>query len=123
MLKTVRALNNEVKITLVEKQRNFISCPMSNWVIGQIKEMNDITFSYEKFKKNNDIEIIFDKVYHINLDKKNIETSDVTIEFDKLILSPGIELDYSNIEGYNGINGIQDETFFQPGKLEKKLTF
>ena len=62
-----------------------------------------------KIQKTTDYRNIFDKVYHINLDKKNIETSDVTIEFDKLILSPGIELDYSNIEGYSG---IQDETFF-----------
>ena len=36
---------------------------MSNWVIGQIINMNDITFDYEKFKKNNDIDIIFDEVY------------------------------------------------------------
>ena len=38
---------------------------MSNWVIGQIKEMNDITFSYDEFIKNNDIEIIFDRSFHI----------------------------------------------------------
>ena len=114
--KTVRALNNEVKITLVEKQTNFISCPMSNWVIGQIKEMNDISFSYEKFIKNNNIEIVFDKVHRINLDKKNVETSNVTIEFDKLILSPGIELDYSNIEGYSGIQDGNVLSAWKAGK-------
>ena len=46
---------------------------MSNWVIGQIKEMNDISFSYEKFIKNNNIEIVFDKVHRINLDKKMLK--------------------------------------------------
>ena len=28
-----------------------MSCPISNWVIGQIKEMNDISFDYNNFKK------------------------------------------------------------------------
>ena len=118
--KTIRALNNEVKITLVEKQKTFISCPMSNWVIGQIKEMNDISFSYEKFIKNNNVEIIFDKVHHINLDKKNVETSNLTINFDKLILSPGIELDYSSIEGYYG---VQDENVLSAWKAGKETNF
>ena len=42
--KTLRQLNKNCKITIIEKQKNFISCPISNWVIGQIKVMKDITF-------------------------------------------------------------------------------
>ena len=49
--KTLRNLNKSVKITIVEKEKNFKSCPISNWVIGQIKDMKDITFSYDLFIK------------------------------------------------------------------------
>ena len=50
--KTLRSLNKECKITLIEKQKYFVSCPISNWVVGQIKDMDDISFSYDKFIKN-----------------------------------------------------------------------
>ena len=45
--KTLRSLNRECQITVIEKQDKFISCPMSNWVVGQIKDMDQITFSYK----------------------------------------------------------------------------
>tara|TARA_E500000331_G_C17145722_1_gene664832 strand:+ start:429 stop:809 length:381 start_codon:yes stop_codon:yes gene_type:complete len=68
--KTLRSLNKYCKITLIEKEKNFISCPISNWVVGQIKSMQDISFSYDKFKKNNNIEVIFEKVSSIDVTKK-----------------------------------------------------
>ena len=51
-----------MQITLIEKQKYFVSCPISNWVVGQIKDMDDISFSYDKFIKNNDIDILFMKL-------------------------------------------------------------
>ena len=50
--KTLRTLNKSLKITVIEKQKIFKSCPISNWVIGNIKNMNDITFSYSNFINN-----------------------------------------------------------------------
>ena len=47
--KTLRSLNKELKITLIEKNPSFLSCPISNWVIGQIKDMQDISFKYDDF--------------------------------------------------------------------------
>ena len=54
--KTLRSLNKECRITVIEKQNKFISCPISNWVVGQIKDMDHITFSYKNFLKNNNID-------------------------------------------------------------------
>ena len=65
--KTARLLNKEYKITVIEKNKKFMSCPISNWVIGQIKEIDDISFKYDNFVKNNNIDIIFDEVISINL--------------------------------------------------------
>ena len=99
--KTLRLMNKNCKITLIEKKKKFVSCPMSNWVIGQLINLKDITFDYERFKKNNDIDIIFDTVTSINVNKKFISTRENTIKYDKLILSPGIKLDFSDIDGHN----------------------
>ena len=70
--KTLRNLNKSVKITIIEKEKNFKSCPISNWVIGQIKDMKDITFSYDLFIKNNDINFITGSVSNIDTTKQSI---------------------------------------------------
>ena len=78
--KTIRTLNKECKITVIEKNKKFISCPISNWVVGQIKEMNDISFDYNDFIKNNSINMIFDEVNMIDIDKKNIKTNNFSLQ-------------------------------------------
>ena len=117
--KSLRLMNKSCKITLLEKKKNFISCPMSNWVIGQIININDITFNYEKFKKNNDIEVIFDEAMSINTNKKIISTNNITLKYDKLILSPGIQLDFSNIDGYTNNS---DNSIYSGYSTEPTLT-
>ena len=97
--KTLRNLNKSVKITIIEKEKNFKSCPISNWVIGQIKDMKDITFSYELFIKNNDINFITDSVSNIDTTKQSITLKDTKIRYDKLIVSPGVKLEYEKIIG------------------------
>ena len=97
--KTLRNLNKSVKITIIEKEKNFKSCPISNWVIGQIKGMIDITFSYDLFIKNNDINFITGSVSNIDTTKQSITLKDTKIKYDKLIVSPGVKLEYEKIIG------------------------
>ena len=35
--KTIKVLSPEVDVLIIEKEKLFRSCPISNWVIGQIK--------------------------------------------------------------------------------------
>ncbi len=118
--KTARLLNKKYKITIIEKNKTFMSCPISNWVIGQIKEIDDISFKYDNFVKNNNIDIIFDEVISINLSKKYIATSDTKLRYDKLVLSPGIQLDFSSIEGFSNIT---DGSLFSAWKAGDETKF
>ena len=119
--KTLRNLNKSVKITIIEKEKNFKSCPISNWVIGQIKDMKDITFSYDLFIKNNDINFITDSVSNIDTTKQSITLKDTKIKYDKLIVSPGVKLEYEKITGLQ--NALQSNSVFTAWKAgeETKL--
>ena len=97
--KTLRNLDRSINITVIEKSKNFYSCPISNWVIGQIKDMKDITFSYDSFIKNNNINFISDTVTEINTNKKFLTLKNLKVNYDKLIISPGIQLEYNKILG------------------------
>ena len=51
--KYVRKFSNyTADVTLIEPNQNFISCPLSNLVIGGSKKLEDITVSYEGLRKN-----------------------------------------------------------------------
>src|SRR3989304_2930007 len=45
--KYIRMWAPEIEVTVVERNPTFISCPISNWVIGGIKTMGAVTFSYD----------------------------------------------------------------------------
>ena len=99
--KTIKLLSPEVEVIVIEKERVFRSCPISNWVIGQIKTMDDITFSYETLMKHYDIKFIHERASDIDIEKKIVKTETTSINYDKLVLSPGVELDYSSIENWD----------------------
>ncbi len=120
--KTIRTLNKSIKITVIEKHNKFISCPISNWVIGQLKNMDDITFSYEYFINNNKINFISSSVKSINTIKKEINIGDSKIFYDKLILSPGVELELNAINGLeNAINNNSVFTAWKAGVETKNF--
>ncbi len=99
--KTIKKISPEVEVVIIDQNRQFTSCPMSNWVIGQLKTMEDITFSFDNLKNKYSIKFIHEKALNIDPGKKVIKTDGQEISYDKLILSPGVELDYSFIENWN----------------------
>ena len=105
--KTIKRISPQVEVIIIDPNKEFVSCPMSNWVIGQLKSMDDITFNFEALKNNYGIKFIHETAINIDPDKKIIITDKQNIIYDKLILSPGVQLDYSTIENWNE-NYIQD---------------
>ena len=65
--------------------------------------------------------MLFDEVQYIDINKKNIKTKETKFDFDKLILSPGIHLDYSSIEGFKNTNDISLFTAWKAGNETKSL--
>ena len=114
--KTIKRLNPSIDVTIIEKNNNFKSCPMSNWVIGQIKFMEDITFSYKTLKEKYSINFVHDEAKSIDYNRKIVSTNNYNIYYDKLVLSPGIELDYSNIENWNNNSSKQFPAAWKAGK-------
>lgn len=99
--KYVRKFSNyTADVTLIEPQQNFISCPMSNLVVGGVKQIEDVTISYEGLSKNHGVKLVKDYVAVIEVDKKQVRLgSGPIISYDRLIVSPGIDLNYSNLAG------------------------
>ncbi len=93
--KTVTAFAPKADVILVEKRHEFISCPVSNlWLVDQV-ELDYITHDYLQAARN--YNYTFFNATAIGIDKKKriLKTSEGDIAFDYLVLSPGIDYDYS----------------------------
>jgi NADPH-dependent 2,4-dienoyl-CoA reductase/sulfur reductase-like enzyme len=89
-----------IQVTLIEPNANFISCPISNLVIGGSKTMADITTSYDNLVKRHGVNLIKDYVTQIDPDKRVVKLaggSEVT--YDRLILSPGVDFMMETLPG------------------------
>lgn len=99
--KYVRMLSNyKIDVVLVEPNASFISCPISNLVIGGSKTMGDITTPYDNLSGKHGVIQVKDMVSSIDAAKKTVTLAGgATIGYDKLIVSPGIDMMWNSIEG------------------------
>lgn len=99
--KYVRLLSDyKIDVVLIEPQDAFISCPISNLVLGGSKQLADITTSYAGLSKNHGITVVKDYASAVDTAKKTVTLAGgASIAYDKLVVSPGIELMFDSIEG------------------------
>ena len=92
--------NNTARVTLIEPNTSFISCPMSNLVIGGSRTIAEITSPYDTLSKRHGIKIIQDSVSSMDPDKKTVTlASGKTLRYDKAIVSPGVSMNFKSVEG------------------------
>lgn len=97
--------NNAAQVTVIEPNPQFISCPLSNLVVGGSRQINELSVTYGGLEKNHGVKMVKDSVASIDQQKKTVQlASGQTIKYDKLVLSPGIGLMMDKIEGLDAAN-------------------
>lgn len=98
-----------VEVTLVEPEAAFVSCPISNLVLGGSKQMADITTSYDNLAKRHGVKIVRDRVSAIDADKRQVRlASGGTLAYDRVVVSPGIDFMWDQLPGMTK-PGAQDQ--------------
>jgi len=83
-----------IEVVLVEANRQFVSCPMSNLVLGGSKSINDLTFGYGALQANHGVIVKHDTVTAIDAAAKQISMLGGKLSYDKLIVAPGVDFNY-----------------------------
>jgi len=90
----------EIQVTLVERNREFISCPLSNRVLAAQTELVDLTRGYGALSSKYGVDVIYDEVIGIDPQKRQVSlASEDVLSYDRLILSPGVDLLLEEIPG------------------------
>lgn len=98
----IRRADSSIAVTLVEPNEQFITCPFSNMVLGGLKNMSNITHSYDKVRTQHGVNVVHDTVTAIDAAGKTVKLkSGKTLKYDRLVVSPGIDFKWEAIEGYS----------------------
>lgn len=91
-----------IAVTLIEPNDSFISCPISNMVIGGFKQMSDITIPYTNLADRHGVVVVKDKVQSLNADKRTVTlASGKELSYDRVIVSPGVDFMWDALPGMN----------------------
>lgn len=85
-----------IEVIVVEANTQFVSCPMSNLVLGGSKSIHDLTFGYDALKANHGIVFRHDTVTAIDAAAKKISMRGGTLNYDRLIVAPGVDFNYQD---------------------------
>lgn len=92
--------DHSIDVVLIEPNKNFVSCPISNLVVGGVRQMADITSSYDGLRSKHGVTVVHDMVTAIDVGKKTVKLAGGPgIGYDKLVLSPGVELVFDSVQG------------------------
>ncbi len=98
--KYIRMWAPDVQVTLVERNREFISCPLSNRILAGQMELVDLTRGYGALSSRYGVDVVHDEVVGINPDKQKLSLADGDeLPYDRLIVSPGVDLLFDEIPG------------------------
>jgi len=92
-----------VNVTLVERQSNFISCPISNLVIGGVRRMQDITAGYDQLRTRWGVKIVTDEAVSLDVARREVRLGNGDVlGYDRAVLSPGVDFLPQEVDGLAG---------------------
>ncbi|MEL7042102.1 MAG: FCSD flavin-binding domain-containing protein [Pseudomonadota bacterium] len=99
--RALRTLLPVADITLVEANATYTACPFSNLVLGTDRPMAAQQFSYAALSASG-IAVITTRAQDIDPAARKVSLEDGSeLSFDRLILSPGIDIRWGALEGYD----------------------
>jgi NADPH-dependent 2,4-dienoyl-CoA reductase/sulfur reductase-like enzyme len=89
--KYIRMFDPSIEVVLVEPEAAFVSCPLSNMVLGGFRSIGDLTIPYSGLERHG-VKVVRDLATAIDVDRKQVRLArGDTLGYDRLIVSPGID--------------------------------
>ncbi|HJU21590.1 MAG TPA: FAD-dependent oxidoreductase [Casimicrobiaceae bacterium] len=88
-----------VDVTLVERDAAFVSCPLSNLVLGGTHTIDEFTVGYENVSRRG-VRVVHDVAVAVDAQHRRVKLGHGDdVPYDRLILSPGIGFFFDRIKG------------------------
>jgi sulfide dehydrogenase [flavocytochrome c] flavoprotein subunit len=98
--KYLRLWDPSIDVVLVERDAEFVSCPISNLVLGGFTGMGEISRGYDGLRRHG-VQVVRDEATAIDAAKKVVRLGrGGEIAYERLIVSPGIDFTFAEVQGY-----------------------
>ena len=98
--KYVRMWGPDIEVTLVERDAEFVSCPLSNRVIAGVIQLKDLTRDYGKLQARHGVKLIRDEATAIDPVAQEVRLGKGgALKYDRLIVAPGVDILYDEVPG------------------------
>lgn len=105
-----------IEVILIEPARRYYSCFYSNLYLGGFRTYESLGHNYDRLAIDYGINVVHDWVAGINLSERTVRLSTNTdIKYDRLIVSPGIDLKYESVPGYSVENTARAPHAYKSG--------
>ena len=92
----------KVDVTLIEASKRYYTCFFSNLYLGDFRNYGSIGHNYYGLAVNRGVNVVHEWAVSVDSAAKKVNLgSGNSISYDKLVISPGIDLKYDTINGYS----------------------
>src|SRR5579872_6049804 len=99
--RALRKHNPKLQVTLVEPNRMFTACPLSNEVVAGLRGIEAQQFGYDKIAASG-VTVVAQAATKVDPHARSVGLADGTsLGYDRLVLSPGIDLRFDALPGYD----------------------
>jgi len=96
--KYVRLGDPGIEVILLEPSKQFVSCPFSNLVLSGVRSIDSLTRGYDGLRRHG-VRVIHEAAVAIEPDRKRVRVGEGYLEYDRLIVSPGVEFQWEQVQG------------------------
>jgi NADPH-dependent 2,4-dienoyl-CoA reductase/sulfur reductase-like enzyme len=96
--KYVRLADPSVEVVLLEPNTTFVSCPFSNLVLSGVRKLPSLTFEYDRLRRHG-VSLRHEPALAVDADQRRVRVADGYLAYDRLILSPGVDFQWEQVEG------------------------
>jgi len=105
-LSVLRALagdgRQDFDITLIEPQTTYTTCFYSNLYYGGFRELQVLQHGYSQVAALPGVRLIHQRATAVDVAGRQVRLADgAAVPYDRLVLSPGIALDYDSVPGWS----------------------
>jgi sulfide dehydrogenase [flavocytochrome c] flavoprotein chain len=99
--RALRKINTKLQVTLIEPNRIFTACPLSNEVIAGLRDIEAQQFTYEKIAARG-VTVIAQAATKVDPQGRTVGLADGTsLPYDRLVLAPGVDMRFDALPGYD----------------------
>ena len=97
--KYLKRADPAIRVTLIEQNPVYVSCPLSNEVLGGERDLDSLTFDYRGLTRRG-VNVMQDEILEVDPEQHFVRgRSGNRYNYDRLVVSPGVDFRWDVIDG------------------------